>query len=111
VSDRICFHFDEHIDPDVAAALRRHGADVTTTVESGLRSADDHAHLEYAMEHNRVIVTDDPDFLHIAGSHSDHPGIVICHRRLRSTREIIRGLILVYEVLTPEEMRGRVEFL
>ncbi len=25
VSDRIRFHLDEHIDPDIAAALRRHG--------------------------------------------------------------------------------------
>jgi len=59
VAERIRFHLDEHMDPDIAA----------------------------------------------------HPGIVICRRQLLSIREIIRGLILIYEVLTSEEMVGRVEFL
>jgi hypothetical protein len=38
MTDRLRFHLDEHIDPDVARALRRYGIDVTTTVEAGLRT-------------------------------------------------------------------------
>ena len=30
MAERIRFHFDEHMDPDIAAALRRHGIDATT---------------------------------------------------------------------------------
>lgn len=48
MAERIRFHLDEHIDPDIAAALRRHGVDVTTTVDAGLRTAGDDAQLEFA---------------------------------------------------------------
>ena len=68
MADKIRFHLDEHIDPAVARALRRHGADVTTTVEAGLRTKSD-------------------------------------------VGRVVRGLALIYEVLTPEEIANRVEFL
>jgi predicted nuclease of predicted toxin-antitoxin system len=111
VIERIRFHLDEHIDPDVAAALRRHGIDVTTTIDAGLRTASDDAQSEFAESERRVIVTDDADFIRRAATASDHPGIVVCHRQLHSTRQIIRGLILIYEVLAPSEIAGRTEFL
>jgi predicted nuclease of predicted toxin-antitoxin system len=99
------------MDPDIAAALRRHGVDVTTTVETALRTADDDAQLRFAKSQQRVIVTDDGDFIRLAMSAVDHPGIVICRRATHSVRDIIRGLILIYEVLTPAEIAGRVEYL
>jgi predicted nuclease of predicted toxin-antitoxin system len=111
VADRIRFHFDEHIDTDIALALRRHGVDVTTTNEVGLRTRGDDEHLTFATRERRVIVTDDPDFLRLAATGIDHPGIVICHRASRSMRDIIHGLILIYEGLAPDEMHGRVEYL
>jgi predicted nuclease of predicted toxin-antitoxin system len=111
VAERIRFHLDEHMDPDIAAALRRHGIDATTTVEAALRTANDDVQLDYARARGRVIVTDDADFLRLGAGDTQHPGIVICRRQFLSIREIIRGLILVYEVLTPEEMVGRVEFI
>ena len=66
MAKRIRFHLDEHIDPDIAAALRRHGIDVTSMREVGLRTADDGAQLEFARTQQRVIVTDDADFLRVA---------------------------------------------
>ncbi len=111
MAERIRFHLDEHMDPDIAAALRRHGIDVTTTVEVGLRTANDDAQLEFADTHRRVIVTDDADFLRQAALAKKHAGIVVCHRQIRTIRQIIRGLILIYEVLTPEEIAGKVEYL
>ena len=38
MSLRIRFHLDEHIDRDIARALRLYSIDVTTTVEAGLRT-------------------------------------------------------------------------
>ena len=111
MAERIRFHLDEHMDPDIAAALRRHGVDATTAVEAGLRTASDDAQFGFAEAQRRVIVTDDADFLRLTAANAAHPGIVICRRQVLSIREIIRGLILIYEVLTPEEMLGRVEFL
>jgi predicted nuclease of predicted toxin-antitoxin system len=111
VAERIRFHLDEHMDPDIAAALRRHGVDATTTVDAGLRTASDSAHWDFAKSQRRVVVTDDADFLRMASADATHPGIIICSRQFLPLREIIRRLILIYEVLTPDEIAGRVEFL
>lgn len=111
MTERIKFHLDEHVDPDIAKALRRYGIDVTTTVEAGLRTVDDPDHLDFIGREGRVVVTHDADFLRYASRNTDHPGVAYCHMSARSIGEIIRSLILIYEVLTPEEMVGHVEYL
>jgi predicted nuclease of predicted toxin-antitoxin system len=110
MADRIRFHLDEHVDPAIAAALHRAGIDVTTTVEAGLRTQDDEAHLRFARDKGRVIVTRDQDFLRLADGASDHSGIVF-YTANQSIREIIEGLILIYEVMLTSEMVGRIEYL
>jgi hypothetical protein len=40
-----------------------------------------------------------------------HPGIAYCEKESRSTGEIIRALVLIWEVYEPEEIIGRVEFI
>ena len=110
MADRIRFHLDEHVDRAIATALRRAGIDVTTTNEAGLRTKDDEAHLHFARAEGRVIVTRDQDFLRKAGGASDHAGIVF-YTANQSIREIIEGLILIYEVMLPDEMVGRVEYV
>jgi predicted nuclease of predicted toxin-antitoxin system len=111
VVERLRFHLDEHVDPDIALGLRRHWIDVTTSVEAQLRTQSDLAQLAFARQEQRVIVTHDADFLRFASSGVDYPGIAYCHKTARSTGEIIQHLILMYEVLTPQEMIGRVEYL
>jgi predicted nuclease of predicted toxin-antitoxin system len=111
LTDRIRFHFDEHVDPDIARALQQHGIDVSTTVEVGLRTGTDPAQLAFAQREGRVLVTHDADFLRLAAQGVDHPGIAYCHKSARSIGEIIRNLILIHEVLMPEEIAGRVQYL
>ena len=111
MSERIRFHLDENVDPDVASALRRHGIDVTTTVEAGLRMSDDETQWAYAQGQGRVVVTHDDDFLVMASQSREHSGIAYCRPRRRSIGEIIETLRLIYEVLSPEEMRDKVEYL
>lgn len=111
MTDRLRFHLDENVDPVIAAALRRYGIDVTTTVEIGLRTADDQTQLAFAKRENRVIVTHDDDFLRLAKQNLDHPGIAYCHIEARSVGEIIRSLHLIYEVLTSDDMIGHIEYL
>ena len=50
MSDRIRFHLDENVDPDVALALRRQGIDVTTTREMKLLGQPDEVQLAFARE-------------------------------------------------------------
>ncbi len=111
MDDRIRFHLDEHIDPDIARAIRKYGVDVTTTADAKLLNQPDMAHLSFIRKENRVIVTGDVDFLRFANNNKDHPGIVYCTNIGEYIGNIIRHLILIYEVLSPDEMAGRVEYL
>jgi predicted nuclease of predicted toxin-antitoxin system len=110
MADRIRFHLDEHVDPAIATALRRAGIDVTTTNETGLRTEDDEAHLQFGRAEGRVIVTRDQDFLRFASGTLDHPGIVF-YTANQSLREIIEGLILIQEVMLPGEIAGCIEYI
>jgi predicted nuclease of predicted toxin-antitoxin system len=111
MAERVRFHLDEQVKLEVARALRTHGIDVTTTVEIGLRSATDIAQLEYARSAGRVLVTHDADFLRLAAASVDHAGIAYCHQNKRTVSEIVRTLVLIYELMSPDEMKGQVEYL
>ncbi len=111
MKDKIRFHLDEQVNPEIASQLQRLGIDVTTTVEVGLRTSSDQYQLDFIRQEKRIIFTHDKDFLIIASRTSNHPGIVYCKQRTRSLGEIIEGLVLIYEIYTPEEMVGLVEYL
>ena len=107
----IRFHLDENCDPRIAAGIRLHGADVTTTPEAGLLHAPDEDHLAYARAETRVIVTQDSDFLRIAAATTEHPGVAFYNKHSRTLGQVITGLLLIWEALDPDEMSGRVEYL
>ncbi|MEG3844481.1 DUF5615 family PIN-like protein [Microcoleus sp. herbarium14] len=65
----------------------------------------------FGVEQNRVIFTQDTDFLRLNQEGITHNGIVYCQQNSRSIGEIVRSLILIWEYVEPEEMRGRVEFI
>lgn len=111
MSERLRFHLDENVDPDIALALRRQGIDVTTTFELGMAGQPDEVQLAYVQEQKRVLVTHDTDFLRLASQNVEHNGIAFCQKGSRTMGEMIHSLILIYEVLSPEEMRGIVEYL
>jgi hypothetical protein len=107
----IRFHLDEHVDLAVADGLRRRGIDVTTTHDAVLLGADDLDHIAFANANGRVIFSNDPDFLRLHDEGVQHEGIAFCHQQSRSIGQIIRGLELIWEVLEPDDMRHRVEFI
>ncbi|NEQ67678.1 MAG: hypothetical protein F6K21_19660 [Symploca sp. SIO2D2] len=111
VSNKISYHLDEHIKSVIARELRNRGIDVTTTVEVNLRTKSDDSQLAFASREGRVLVTHDNDFLKLAVTNTNHSGIAYCHPTKRSVGQIIEILVLMYEVCTPEDMIGRVEFL
>ncbi len=88
----IRFHLDENAPDAVAHGLRRLGADVTTTSDVGLRRAPDPSHIAYAIVADRVIFTEDEDFLAMAQAGIEHRGIAYFHPNTRSIGQIIAGL-------------------
>lgn len=111
MSNQIKFHLDEQVNLVIARELRRRNIDVTTTIEVGLRTQSDEIQLAFIRKEQRVIFTRDDDFLRIASRTQEHPGIFYCKQGTRSIGQIVECLLLIYEVDTPEDMIGRVEFI
>lgn len=105
------FHPDEDCPRALAVGLRRRGIDLTTTPEAGLLEAADEEQTAYALGERRVIFTQDEDFLAIQASGTPHAGIAYCKKDTRGIGDMIRGLILIWEIYDPDEMAGKVEYL
>jgi predicted nuclease of predicted toxin-antitoxin system len=103
-SRTIRFHLDENCPRAVALGLRRRSIDVTTTPEAGLLEVSDDEQTAYALAAGRVIFTQDEDFLAIHASGIPHAGIAYCKKVSRSIGEMIRGLVLIWEVYGQEEV-------
>lgn len=91
--------------------MQRRGIDVTTTFDASLLHAEDEEHLAFANSEGRLIVTQDADFLRLDAAGLSHCGIAYCQPRSRSLGEIIRSLVLIWEIYDPEEMFDRIEYL
>jgi predicted nuclease of predicted toxin-antitoxin system len=90
--------------------LRERGVDVLTVSDAGTLTASDLEHLERARAGQRVIFTQDDDFLRLHAAGLPHAGIVYA-RQGTPVGEIIRGLMLIFQVLNSEDMEQQVEFL
>jgi predicted nuclease of predicted toxin-antitoxin system len=107
---KIRFYLDEHVAKAVARGLRQRGADIKTVAEVDLLSASDEKHLEFAQSEDRVIFTQDDDFLKLASQTSSHPGLVYAAQHT-PVRKIIAGLMLIHQVLDASDMQNHVEYL
>lgn len=107
---RISYYLDEHVARAVALGLRRRGVDVLTVQEAGLAGGSDVSHLAFAASQGRATFTQDDDFLRLHTQGVSHAGIIYGPRRM-AVGDVIRGLVLISNVLTPDEMHNHVEFL
>ncbi|MEH2053246.1 DUF5615 family PIN-like protein [Nostoc sp.] len=68
--------------------LRRYGINVTTTNDVELRTQSDEVQLAFIQETQRVLFTQDADFLIIASSRLDHPGITYSKKGTSSRNNV-----------------------
>jgi hypothetical protein len=105
------FHLDEQIPPALADALRNRGIDVTTTADAGLIGTEDREQLAFAANEQRVVITQDVDFLRLHTEGTPHAGIAFWRQQTRSVGEALRRLLLIHAAMSPGDMKGRVEYL
>ncbi len=110
MAERIRFYLDEHVHPAVASGLRQRGVDVLTAQQAGMLSASDEEHLALSAQDHRVIVTQDEDFLRLHAAGRLHDGIVYAPQHT-GVGHFVRHLMLVYDLLSAEEMKNHIEFL
>ena len=106
----IRYYTDENVAVAVASGLRLRNVGVLTAGEADRLGYSDEAQLAFARDQGRVIFTQDNDFLRIAAKGETHVGIVYAHQQT-SIGDVIRGLVLIYHVLSAKEIIGNIEFL
>ena len=94
----------------VVKGLRERGVDILTVAEAGMLGASDLENIVLARKEYRVIFTQDDDFLRLHSAGVEHSGIVYSPQQT-PIGKIIHGLMLIYEVLNAEDIKGHVEFL
>ncbi|MEM1093475.1 MAG: DUF5615 family PIN-like protein [Bacteroidota bacterium] len=107
----IAFYTDEHIHGAIIEALRRREHDVLTASEADMIGAEDVAHLRRAAAENRTLITRDDDFLRLHAQGIPHAGIVYAHQQRASIGDFVRGLLMIVDILSGEDMINHIEFI
>lgn len=111
----LAIYLDHHVALALRDGLRARGLDVRTTIDDGSGQWDDQQILARATELNRVVFTQDADFLRIAhewqAASREFSGVVYGHQLHITIGQAIRDLELIATIMNPDEMRSRVEFL
>ena len=110
MAEGIKYYMDQHVPRAVTEGVRRRGVDALTAQEAGLARADDEEHLAFTSREGRVVFTQDADFLRLHAAGVQHRGIVYAPQQT-AIGYIVRGLMLIHDVLGPEDMVNPVEFL
>ncbi len=101
------------MDARIIAGLRRRGVEVTTAADERLLAASDEQHLARASALTRVVVTADRDFLRLVRDQAaagSHPGVLFLLPQT-TVGSAVRALVFAAEVLDPQDMEGRVEWI
>ncbi len=107
----IRFYLDENVENQIAKGLRTLQIDALTTAEANHIGWKDEEHLAFALAEQRVIVTQDSDFLKLHAHGHPHAGIAYYKPQTRTPKQILRGLLLIYEILQPRDMKNHIEYL
>ena len=106
----IRFLVDVHVHSAITSGLRRRGIEVLTCQEAQLNTASDEAILQFASSNDWIIFSQDSDFLKICSEQFPHKGLVYSHKQ-NSIGRIIRGLLLINEILDCVDMENHIEFI
>jgi Domain of unknown function (DUF5615) len=108
-------YMDVHIKAAITAGLRRRGIDVVTAQEDGGAHLEDMALLHRATALQGVLFSQDDDLLAIARERQAtgvlFAGLVYGHQLAATVGKYVLDLEVVCQVLDPEEMTNRIEYL
>jgi predicted nuclease of predicted toxin-antitoxin system len=111
----IALYTDVQVRRAVVEGLRLRGVDVLTAQEDGAATLDDSRLLDRATELQRVIFTQDDDFLREASQRQKSGilfgGVIYAHQLNITIKECIENLFLITQATELEEWRNQVEYL
>lgn len=111
----LSFYMDENVSRLITEGLRRRGVDVLTVQEDGLSGEPDPIVFDRATELQRVLFTQDDDFL-AEGSRRQvegvsFSGVIYAHQRNVSVGKCVQDLEIIAKACPPEELSDRVTYL
>ena len=108
-------YIDVHVKAAITAGLRRRGIDVVTAQEDGSTRLEDVPLLDRATALQRVLFSQDDDFLTIAqerqATGTYFSGLIYGHQLAATIGKYVLDLEVVCKVLEPEDMENRIEYL
>ena len=102
----IRFYLDEHLSPEIAKQLSRHGIDALR----GPRSDDDLNHLRRASTLGRAVCTRDRDYVRLHEAGEEHAGIIKGLKQ-HTIGDWVNFLKFVHAICAPADLRNNVEYL
>jgi Domain of unknown function (DUF5615) len=108
-------YMDVHVKAAITAGLRRRGLDVVTAQEDEGTRLEDVALLERATALQRVLFSQDDDLLAIARARQTMAvffvGLIYGHQLAATMGKYVLDLEMICQVLNPEDMANRIEYL
>jgi hypothetical protein len=107
-------YLDEDVDILIADLVRGYGFVVETTRDAGQLGCSDVAQLEYAINHQKTLLTHNrSDFEALATTYFEngktHYGLILATRH--SAHEVVRRLLPILNHVTWEEMQNQVRYI
>ena len=111
----LSLYMDENVPIQITEGLRLRDVDVLTVQEDGLASFPAPAVFDRAIELERLVFSEDQDFLAEAklrqGEGINFPGVVYARQRRVSIGDCVRDLEIIAKVGHPEDFANRVQYL
>ncbi|MCY4021697.1 MAG: DUF5615 family PIN-like protein [Chloroflexi bacterium] len=108
---KLRFYLDEHLPVAIAEQLQRRGIDTITVRDLLAFGESDRQQLARAIEMDRVMCSNDPDFIELASQGIEHRGIVIGQQDVHHIGDWVEFLGLMHAVYRSTELINRLEFL
>jgi Domain of unknown function (DUF5615) len=111
----IALYMDVYVRRAITNGLKLRGIDVITVQEDGRTGTPDSILLNRATELNRVIFTQDDDFLVIANFRQQEgvkfSGVIYGHQQYVTVGECVRDLEIIAQASEPEDLVNQVQYL
>ncbi|MEG4283357.1 DUF5615 family PIN-like protein [Microcoleus sp. A006_D1] len=111
----INLYMDENVPLPVTEGLRRRDVDVLRVQDDGRKGMPDPIILDRAAELQRVVFTQDEDFLAIANRRQQEEvnfaGVIYAHQQSVTVGDSIRDLEIIAKVNEPEDLANCVQYL
>ncbi|MDJ0616143.1 MAG: DUF5615 family PIN-like protein [Calothrix sp. MO_192.B10] len=111
----INLYMDEQVPRGITLGLRLRGVDVLTVQEDGCSGFSDSQVVERAIALQRVVFTQDDDFLVEANRRQtegiNFTGVIYAHQRSVSIGSCVNDLEIIAKAASQEELANRIQYL